>query len=296
MSITFVALEQQLAALESSIEETSGADVIRAIRRLIDSTRPVKRKRAAAPVLVDDEDDDQVIAVSPPKRVKGPDEPEPEEAEGEEEVVPVDAAAAAAAAAAKEGPYLMTAAQEPVVARSVECCRALGRFVNESDGGAGKTCISVEAAHRLVLPILCIGLSGTMAAKWRNHAHRQGVVLLEYLSWDGLRGARAKGTDKAACSKYPNVSFPVKLAHGWLTRRDAWSGKFTSQSTRNKRTRKTIKKRVKVYDSVFAPTAQLLRCHRKGCAGGGGRGAKSEKRFQAKHGARDDRGRHLRRR
>jgi hypothetical protein len=270
MSVALDELEKQLDELEGK-EHASAADVLVKMRLWVANLRgvkaaPVEEEEEAVPVLPpsrkrpvreedeekkneeEAEDEDDVVVVPQAKRIKG-DKEKPDEAKLPESVV---------------GPYVMTDAQEPVVVRSVECCQRLGRFVNESDGGAGKTPCTVEAAHRLKLPILGIGLSGTMAAKWRNHAYRQKVILLEYISWDSLRGARAKGTDKAACSKYPNVAFPVKLSHGWLSRRDSWTGKWTTQSTRNNRTRKTVKKRVKVYDSVYAPTAQLLEAIAKG--------------------------------
>jgi hypothetical protein len=105
-------------------------------------------------------------------------------------------------------PFTLKENQIPTVEKAVISLRTNHRFSDESNMGAGKTVTAVEIGHRMKLPILVIGPSGTMEKKWRNTARRQGVPIVDYISHARLRGATEPTVDDVECP----------LTHPWLTR------------------------------------------------------------------------------
>jgi len=153
-------------------------------------------------------------------------------------------AAAAAAAPAPPPPHVLKPVQEVVVQRLIQCSREHGRTVNETGTGGGKGIMTPILAQRLALPILCIGLRD-MERTIRADCKRQGVVLIDYIGWESLRGhagQRSRGKrgesesdseDDTPAAAAAAVAAPrqVELNHRWLRRYDDDEGNHRFEPT-----------------------------------------------------------------
>jgi len=92
------------------------------------------------------------------------------------------------------------------------CLNRNSRYLSKSVMGAGKTILALEYCRRMGLVLLLIGPAG-MIIKWQLLAARQGVKVIDALSYARLRGA---GKNRP-------------LNHEWLTRRDMNVRKLDAQ-------------------------------------------------------------------